>query len=306
MYDETLIEVAAEADEQLRAKLSAEVPIMAQSVERWLDEVFGGAGLAEVFTRIDAFPMLLIPWWADGSIGERNRQLHRRLTYSTMNGYLYIRLIDNLMDREAPAHVDLLPALSFFHLEFVEPYRRLFPPAHRFWSDFRSIWLQAAEVTMQDGALADVDRTAFERISSRKTGAAKIPVAAVCHYRGRPHLQPRWNGLVEALGRWHQMHNDIFGWRKDLSHDRATFFLSEGRRRRPDTDLEPWLIAEGFSWGMEELAQAMVDLKRIATNLDAVDLYAYLDARDLEVRSRADQIERDLRAVLGLRDPVRG
>ena len=114
MYDETLIEVAAEADEQLRAKLSAEVPFMAQSVERWLDEVFGGAGLAEVFTRIDAFPMLLIPWWADGSIGERNRQLHRRLTYSTMNGYLYIRLIDNLMDGDAPADVDLLPALSFF------------------------------------------------------------------------------------------------------------------------------------------------------------------------------------------------
>ena len=306
MYDETLIEVATEAEGQLRANLADGAPFIAQAVERWLGDLFAGAGPAEVFTRSDAFPMLLVPWWVDGSIGERNRQLHRRLTYSTMNGYLYIRLIDNLMDADAPADPGLLPALSFFHLEFVEPYRRLFPPAHRFWSDFRSIWLETAEVTMQDAALTEVDRETFERISSRKTGAAGIPVAAVCHYRGRLHLQPRWDGLVKALGRWHQMHNDIFGWRKDLAHDSATYFLSEGRRQRADGEIESWLIEEGFSWGMEELARMMFDLKRIATNLDADDVHAYLEARDFEVRSKAEQIEQDLDAVLGPRDAVLG
>ena len=305
MYDETLIEIAAEADDQLRSNLARDAPFMARAVERWLTELFGGLSLSEVFTRSDAFPMLLIPWWQDGSIGEPNRQLHRRMTYSTMSGYLYIRLIDNLMDADAPADADLLPALSFFHLEFVEPYRRTFPPGHRFWSDFRSIWLETAEATMQDAALAEIDRSDFERFSARKTGAARIPVAAVCHYHDRLHHQPPWNGLVDAFGRWHQMHNDIFGWRKDLANRSVTYFLSEGRRRRGEEELESWLIDEGFSWGIGELTRTMFDLKRIATNLQADSVYAYLEARDVEVRSLAEQIEQDLETVLGLRKALR-
>ena len=300
MYDEVLTEAAAEADLQLRANLETRAPYMAEVVDDWLDEAFAGAGLAEIFTRSDAFPMLLVPWWVDGSVGSQDRWLHRMLTYSTMNGYLYIRLIDNLMDGDAAGRVDLLPALGFFQHEFIEPYRSLFPARHPFWRDFRDIWLETADLTMQDAALEDVTRLAFEEISSRKTGAAKIPVAAVCHFRRRLHLEPRWNGFIDAFGRWHQMHNDIFGWRKDVEHHNATFFLSEGRRRRPDGGLAGWMIEEGFSWGVEELRRSMAELRRIATALGSEDALDYLERRHEEVTEYAAQVTADLEALLGL------
>lgn len=304
MYDEALIEIAVEADMQLRANLTHEAPFIAREVDAWLDEMFGGLGLAEIFTRSDAFPMLLIPWWVDGSIGERDRRLHRALTYSTMNGYLYIRLVDNLMDRDAAGEVSLLPALSFFHFEFVEPYRRLFEPGDRFWSDLRTTWLATADVTMNDAQLADIDKITFERVSARKTGAAKIPVAAVSHYRRRLHRQPEWNDFTDAFGRWHQMHNDIFSWRKDADHQAATYFLSEGRRRRPNAAIDAWVVDEGFSWGMDELDRFMTDLRRIAGVLKAEEALAYLDEREVLLALQEEDVMIGLAALSSVRDVV--
>lgn len=300
MYDDALIEVATEADVQLRANLERRAPYMAGVVGDWLGSLFGGSGLAEVFTRIDAFPMLLIPWWVDAEIGEHDPRLHRMLSYSSMSGYLFIRLIDNLMDGDAPGDADLLPALGFFHLEFIEPYRRLFPPEHPFWEDLDRIWLDTAEATMQDAALEEVTRSAFLKISSRKTGAAKIPVAAVCHIRRQLHVQPRWNGFVDAFGRWHQMHNDIFSWRKDAQHGASTYFLSEGKRRRSDDGLAGWVIEEGFSWGVEELYRSMADVRRVAHALESDAALAYLGEREADLAERATQVKADLSALLGL------
>ncbi len=203
------------------------------------------------------------------------------------------------MDGDAPGAPELLPALGFFHLEFIEPYLTLFPSDHRFWRDLRTVWLETADVTVHDAQLVDVDREAFEQVSARKTGAAIIPVAAVLHYLGKAESRLLWDEFVQALGRWHQMHNDIFGWRKDLAHGAATFFLSEGRRRRPD-GVEAWIVDGGFAWGMDELARSMAELKRLALSLDADEAVRYLDERDEAVRTRATEIERDLDLVLRL------
>ena len=306
MYDEALIELAAEADLQLRSNLAYHAPFLARSVDSWLEDMFGAASLAEVFTRTEAFPTLLIPWWLDGSIGERDRSLHRALTYSTMNGYLYIRLIDNLMDQDAPGDVNLLPALSFFHLEFIDPYRRLFGPGHRFWADLRSVWLETADVTLHDATLREIDRSTFERVSARKTGAAKIPVAAVCHYRRRLHLQPRWNDFADAFGRWHQMHNDIFSWRKDAAHGATTFLLSEGRRQLADGTIEDWFIDAGFDWGIEQLNAYMSDLKRIADTLESQEALAYLGDRENSLTAQVADVETGLAVLAGARNALDG
>lgn len=301
MYDDTLIEVAAEADMQLRSNLADRAPFVARAVDAWLVDMFGQASLSEVFTRSEAFPTLLIPWWLDGSLGERHRSLHRDLSYSTMNGYLYIRLIDNLMDRDAPGDVTLLPALSFFHLEFLESYRRLFGPAHGFWADLRSVWLETADVTLHDASLGDVDRSTFERVSARKTGAAKIPLAAVCHYRGQLHHLSRWNEFVDAFGRWHQMHNDLFSWRKDMEHGAATYFLSEGRRQQEDT-IEKWFIDAGFDWGIDRLSEYMAELRRTAGTLAPRGPLRYLDDRQQLLDEQVTEVKSGLAAVAGVRE----
>jgi len=303
MYDDTLIEVAAEADMQLRSNLADRAPFVARAVDAWLVDMFGQASLSEVFTRSEAFPTLLIPWWLDGSLGERHRRFHRDLAYSTMNGYLYIRLIDNLMDRDAPGDVTLLPALSFFHLEFLEPYRRLFGPGHRFWADLRTIWLETADVTLHDASLGDVDRSTFERVSARKTGAAKIPLAAVCHYRGQLHQLSRWNEFVDGFGRWHQMHNDLFSWRKDLEHGAATYFLSEGRRRS-DGAIEDWFIETGFDWGTGQLNEYMAELRRTAGTLAAPEPLEYLDDRQQSLDRQVAEVARGLAVVAGVRQAL--
>ncbi len=301
MYDEALIELTAEADHQLRANLTAQVPVVAGAVDSWLQDMFGEASLAEVFTRIDAFPTLLLPWWLDGAIGDQDRRLHRALAYSTMSGYLYIRLIDNLMDRDAPADAGLLPALSFFYLEFLDPYRRLFGPGHGFWADLRSIWLETADVTMHDATLREIDRSTFEQVSARKTGAAKIPVAAICHYRERLHVQPRWGEFVDAFGRWHQMQNDIFSWRKDAEHGAVTYFLSEGRRRHPEGSVEDWVVDTGFDWGIGELRPYMFELKRIANTLEPSGPLAYLEAREEDLAERVGEVESALAELTRVR-----
>jgi hypothetical protein len=305
MYDETLIEVAAEADHQLRANLTQQAPGLATAVDGWLEELFGSASLAEVFTRPDAYPTILMPWWLDGSIGDHERRLHRALSYSTMNGYLYIRLVDNLMDGDGPADVGLLPALGFFHLEFLEPYRQLFGPGHRFWSDVRRIWLQTAEATLLDSTLEDIDRTAFESISARKTGAAKIPIAAVCHYRQRLHVQPRWSEFVDGFSRWHQMHNDVFSWRKDVEHDATTYFLSEARRQRRDGTVESWFIDGGFHWAIDRLDEYMFELKRIANTLEPSEPLVYLSERERMLATQVEEVEVGLAAAAGVRAALR-
>lgn len=303
MYDEALVEVTVEAEAQLRDALVARAPALHGAVEDWLAEVFGGSTISDAFTRQDAFPMLLMPWWVDGSFGVEERNLHRLLTYSTLNGYLYIRLIDNLMDGDGPADTSLLPALGFFHLEFLGPYRRLFPSGHPFWEDLRSIWIDTAEVTFEDAGLDAVDLETFERVCARKTGAVRIPIAAVCYYRESPDARVRWDDLAVAMGRWHQMHNDIFGWRKDLANDASTYFLSEGRRRRPDA-VEAWIVEDGFAWGMTELARIMREVKGIAADLDANEALWFLEERHESVAAQAEGIQRDVDAILGWRDAV--
>lgn len=148
-----------------------------------------------------------------------------------------------------------------------------------------------------------VDREAFERTSSRKTGAVRIPIAAVCHYREHEPLRQGWDELAEAIGRWHQFHNDVFGWRKDLAHGSMTYFLSEGQRRRPDA-VEAWVVEEGFGWAMTELNEMMRQVKGIATALDANEVLWYLDERHENVTAYADAIQRDLGVVLGLSSAV--
>lgn len=286
MDDGVLVEVAVEAEAQLRDELARGAPALHRAVEDWLDDAFGRDPIAEALAGQDAFPMLLIPWWIDGGAGEPNRQLHRLTTYSTMNGCLFTRLIGDVAADDELAGSGILAALGFFHLEFLRPYRRLFPSGHRFWDDLRSIWIDAAATTFESARPAHVDRAAFEQLAAVDTGVVRVPIAAVWHYGGAAvDTRKRWDEFAAAMGRWQRLADEMLGWRRHLAAGAASYFLSEGRRQRPDA-VEAWASADGVAWATAELAAVMHRLKDLAVELDATEALWYLEERQERVAAR--------------------
>jgi hypothetical protein len=209
------------------------------------------------------------------------------------------------MDADGPADVGLLPALSFLHSKFIEPYHGHFVAGHPFWSDFLKVWVGTAEVTMRDHALSAIDRSTFETVSARKTGAAKIPIAAVAHSLKRTDLLPDWYRLVDVFGCWHQMFNDVFGWPRDLRHGATTYFLSEaGRERTSGETVETWFAREGFGWAMRELDRWMDELRELADKLESQDLHKYLDKRRALHDGQAAKVRRGFEALEDLGELV--
>jgi hypothetical protein len=288
----------------LLVDLDGLAPFMAERLRAWLEAQFGTAEIGDLFTRADAFPVMLFPWWLEASIRDPDPALHRDIATSTISGYLYIRLIDNLMDADGPGDVGLLPALSFLHSKFTEPYQRRFVAGHPFWSDFLEVWVETADVTMRDHALPAIDRNTFERVSARKTGAAKIPIAAVAHSLNRTDLIPDWYRLVDAFGCWHQMLNDVFGWPRDFRNGATTYFLTEARRGTTGETVETWFFREGFGWASRQLDGWMDELRELADKLVSPDLHRYLDGRRILFAEQASKIQRGFQALEDLGDLV--
>ena len=209
---------------------------------------------ADYFTHPEAFPMLLLPWWMEESInGSADRAFQAEIAYSSVCGYYFVRLLDDIMDGESPPPAPVLPAMIVLHTEFQQTYGRLFPADHSFWASFTRYSFDAAETASADAALDSVDLDQFARISSRKIAGAKIPLAAVGHRYGRLdvlHAGPdgrsprplasdaqRRPGLGRATQRGH-----------------ATYFLSEAKRRSADDESVPqWMAREGLVWAGQQL-----------------------------------------------------
>jgi len=301
VYPLALQALAAASVADLFLDLDAAAPHTSQRIRSWLESLFGPVALHKVFTQPGAFPLLLLPWWLEASVREPDLSLQRELATSSISGYLYIRLIDNLMDGDAPADVGLLPALSLLHTRFTDPFRKWFGHQHPFWEEFHSIWFETAEVTLRDSTLDSIDRSQFETISARKTGAANIPVAAIAHAIDRPDLLPDWYQLIDRFGCWHQMVNDLFGWHKDLRNGKTTFLLSEGRHATSSAEpIEEWFSRSGFDWAIQQLDGWMDVLRVLGDRIGSHDLMLYLDTRHAQLHDQVATVRSGLEALADL------
>jgi hypothetical protein len=200
--------------------------------------------------------------------------------YSTVNGYYLVRIVDDLMDGDDPPSREVLPALAFFHTEFEHTYVRYFPFGHPFWDAFTDSWFAGAEAASRDAGFETIDQARFVQVSARKIVGAKVPLAAVCHRYSRTELLEPWSGFVDLFGAWHQMLNDIVGWRRDADAGRTTYFLSQAASRRGSTEaIAEWAITDGLTWGRMELDGWMEKLVGAAHGLDCPPLVAYVDER---------------------------
>lgn len=282
-----LLRLARGAILRLRRQLRTGSPTLSIHFGRWVESLSGGAAPERYFTHPQAFPMLLLPWWLEVAIrGSVTRAFQREVVYSTITGYYFVRMIDDAMDAAPSPPAELLPALIVLHTEFQGTYQRLFPVDQPFWTAFVAASYEAAETASRDARVREIDRAEFLRVSSRKIAGAKVPIAAVCHHHGRAELIEPWTKLVELLGRWHQMRNDIFDWRRDLERGTPTHFLNEASRHAgPDGSITGWVMREGLEWGMGELDGWMEELLSAAAVLDSPALLAYLEGRRETVES---------------------
>jgi hypothetical protein len=275
----------------LRARIEAHVPEIVPNIAQWMEQLAGGRAAESYFLHPDAFPSLLLPALLEERIhGRCTAELQARLIASTVSGYYFIRLVDNAMDRAAEDDLQMLPCTALFHTYFLAPYRELFPAPHPFWTTFEQVWSRCAEATLLDGRLRGIDAAHFERVSSKKTSAAKIPLVAVCHGWGRVDLADGWCAFVDVFGCWHQMVNDAFDWHRDSSLQNTTYVLSEARRRMVDGEsVAEWLHREGWDWVLAHVRGWMADLQQRAMALESPELERYLDMRAARFEHRASQ-----------------
>lgn len=281
-------DLARRAEARLWAEMESLAPSGAPKVRAWVSRLYGEAPLAELFTRPSAFPVLPLPWWVEESVAEPNQERQEELALSSMAGYLYIRLIDNIIDADAPADRRLLPMLGFFSTLFTRPYQVWFIRPHPFWDHFDRIWVGAADYTIQDAGLSRVDQATFRAVSGRKTDAAKIPVGAVLHLHGLLDRMDPWESFVEGFGRWHQLLNDLHSWRRDLESGAVTYLLTvASERRRPDESAGEWLLRDGLAWAFHTLSAWMEELCDSAEGLGSPGLQTYLDRRKEMLQAQA-------------------
>jgi uncharacterized protein YheU (UPF0270 family) len=278
--------LAAQIDavvDRIGADLGASSPSLANQVVRWIRRISPGGEPSAHFLDARMFPILELPDFVLESLAVApDEAFHRSLIFSTVHGYFYIRLIDDIVDGDRDLELErkILPVAGYFLSEFQLGYQKYFSAEHEFWRAFRRLWTASAASSAEDAMQRSVGFAEFERVSSRKFSAASIPVAATCHHYGRADLVPAWLDLVDGLGRWSQMVDDILDWHQDRSLGRATYFLTEGERQtRREESLEEWILREGCDWGFDLLNEWMDRLQKSAVQLGSPGLMEYLAGR---------------------------
>ncbi len=299
MYHPQLSKTITQTVSRLQTELVQAAPATANSVLPWMGALAGSDQPDRYFKHPAAFPFLLLPWWLEESIrGKPDTAFQADLIYSAINGYYYIRLIDNLMDGHATTELQFLPVLGFFHTQFQIVYQRYFTGEAPFWDLFKEVWFQSAEAAIKDGALIELDEKQFEQTAAQKSCAAKIPLVAVCCRYHRPDLIQPWFQWVDLFGCWHQFFNDLFDWPRDHTRQNCTFFLSEAERRRNKDELVAgWVAREGFEWAIEKLQGWMSALRRSGSALNSPALIAYLDTRQRMILKQQQEVAQGLQAL---------
>jgi hypothetical protein len=257
----------------------------------WLHALTGGVGasaLAGYFGHPLAFPTLALPAWAAESAMPLEVDLPVDLAVSSIHGYLFIRMIDNVMDGDSDADPRLLPALAYFHTEFVRVYQRMFPYDHPFWPRFDALWYGTAAAAIQDAQpKTRITLAIFETIAAHKVRAALIPLIALSYQQMAQDRIDAWSELIHRLGMWHQMQNDVFDWHKDSQHHNRTYFLDLAESHREPTESPTeWIVRAGFQEGCETLREWMEGIHGQAESLACPGLGAYLLDREAQFERR--------------------
>ena len=280
LYDAQFRKMVHDACLRIQAELMRRAPFLGEHVCAWMSHLSPTSDAWEYFLQPRTFPLLLLPCWAARTFAaEPDREFLADVVYSTINGYYYTRLLDNLMDGHGTVELKILPATAFFHAEFQATYHKYFDAAHPFWEIFRSAWFSGIDAAAREFDLDRIDEGEFERVTVVKLAGARIPLAAVAFRHDAGERLQCWEKFALALARWSQMEDDLFDWHDDLRHGKTSHFLTEARRHKGLETVEAWVIREGFPRGIATLQHQLDALRHLVPPLNSPDVVRYLDLR---------------------------
>ena len=308
--DDTLLrQILQQAADRFYANLNSALPRTAPLIAARLKRVPAGARTVEVCLATQSFPAFSMPWWITPPEARgHDPEFQQDLCYSTLNGYYFVRLIDNVQDGDGPADLrQLLPAGGYFHAQFQSPYQRWFPADHPFWAAVQAAWNEQAEAAAVEAELVEIDLPAFLSVSALKFGAAKGPLAAAAYRYGREAELPAWFAFVDRLGALSQLANDLFDWHHDSLAGINTYIQSEYRRRRggPDETIHRWIMREGFELGAAQIRDWHRDLQAMAAALGAPEATLWLERRGALLEREISSGRAALTALRELADAMR-
>lgn len=260
--------------EDLRLEFPAATPL----VLPWLDQLSRGTGPIGRFLEPLMFPLFEPPFWVEEvSELDHDEDLQEDLAVSTLNGYYFLRLVDEVMDGHSSTEKTFLSVSAFFHTKFQSIYHRYFPPHHPFWTHFSSIWFSTNEATIAEKLSSSLAREDFFSISANKLAALKIPVIAACHRYGQGQKISSWIHFCDSLGQFFQMLDDVCDWRTDLIDGQPSFFLTEAEcNRSREESTEAWVLRAGLPWAKRWLQKKMSALETSAGSLGSMRAERYL------------------------------
>lgn len=267
-----LIEGAAMA---LERTLATGLPSLTVRIEGWRHQLVASGRLADYFDHPSRFPILAIPWWAAGD-GPRDLAFHADIVASTVAGYCYVRLLDDLIDRHPAASVELLPVTALLQTEFQGRYQRHFPADSPFWEVFRTAWYASADA-MVPPPNADPARL-LERATST-IGAVLIPLRAVTLASGDPGRYDGWREVVLELARIEQLLDDVVDWQVDFERGLPNALLGYAARHGATTDAPAWVVREGYRWGLAQVRGRLNALDGAVHRLGSPDLAGFVARR---------------------------
>lgn len=217
----------------------AEITRVFERLERWtraLPEPLRGAGetLAQALGAPPDTP--LVEAWGDRLDllvatplilarrfpGRGIERLARDAAYGAVAGYFFIRIQDDVLDEPESIDTSYLLLGNELVAELFGTYRRLFPPRDAFWRYLDAYWRETSRFTLAErrgehaepGAPPEGDLARL----GRKSGAAKIPMAAVCCAARRPAAIARYAAFLDTVHGAMQVLNDVVSLVKDLRH----------------------------------------------------------------------------------------
>jgi hypothetical protein len=266
-------------------------------IRRWLDALSPTGKGVDRFTHRRAFPTLALPWWAESAIcGTVDLELQHDLIRSSLAGYAFIRLLDDVMDRDPRAEPSLLPAAGVLHTLFEAPYHARFEPSSPFWDYFRKAWGESAEAAIVEAEQTTLDESAFHAMSARKFAAVEIPLAAACLSHDRPDAIGGWFQLARVIGRHEQMIDDLLDWMRDQDAGRPSYLLSEALRQsgRHPGGATGWIVSHGLDWAFARMEKYREEARALARELRSAEVEEWLDDRE----SLVEEIGSELRPGL--------
>ena len=112
------------ASQRLLGDIQSHFPSIHSLALEWFKQLSASEHPEEYYKVLEAQPILLLPWWADEPFngGEPDLEFHADLVYSTISIYYFIRILDNILDREQTIEEHLLPMLAFLHTQWQYTY----------------------------------------------------------------------------------------------------------------------------------------------------------------------------------------